>query len=92
MKISVIIPTYRPQEHTVECLDSLKKQTLDLDCFEVLVILNGEREPFYSMLQRHLPPNGQILYSPVASACSSRNMGIDHARGEYLCCRMSRRP
>ncbi|MBR1668500.1 MAG: glycosyltransferase family 2 protein [Bacteroidaceae bacterium] len=85
MEISVIIPTYHPKEYTVECLDSLKKQTLDSQCFEVLVILNGEHDPYYSFLQQSLPENGKILYSPVASACSSRNMGLDNALGEYIC-------
>ena len=85
MEISVIIPTCHPQEYTVECLNSLKNQTLDSQCFEVLVVLNGEHDPYYSFLQQALPKNARILYSPVASACSSRNMGLDHAQGEYIC-------
>ena len=85
MKISVIIPSYRPQQYTIDCLDSLKHQTLDASLFEVLVILNGEREPYEAMLLGALPCNGRLLYSPVASACSSRNMGLDNAKGEYIC-------
>lgn len=85
MKVSVIIPSYRPQDYTTECLDSLKKQTLSQNDFEVVVILNGEREPYESFLRQAMPSNGRLLYSPVASACSSRNMGIDNARGEYIC-------
>ena len=69
MEISVIIPTCHPQEYTVECLNSLKNQTLDSQCFEVLVVLNGEHDPYYSFLQQALPKNARILYSPVASAC-----------------------
>ena len=85
MRISVVIPTYRPQKHTVECLESLKQQTLDADCFEVIVVLNGEREPYESYLREAMPQNGRLLYSPVASACTSRNIGIDQACGEYIC-------
>ena len=83
--ISVIIPSYKPQGHTFECLDSLRRQTLPPDDYEVIVVLNGEREPYYSRLLSAIPSNGRLLYSPVASACSSRNMGLDHARGEYIC-------
>lgn len=83
--ISVIIPSYRPQHYTLECLESLKNQTLSTDEFEVIVVLNGEREPYFSMLQQAMPTNGRLLYSPKASACSSRNMGIDNAKGEYIC-------
>lgn len=85
MKISVIIPSYHPQQHTLECLDSLRQQTLSPELFEVLVVLNGEREPYEEFLQQAMPTNGRLLYSPVASACSSRNMGIDNAQGEYIC-------
>ena len=85
MEISVIIPTYHPQQHTIECLEAIKAQTLPTEHFEVILILNGEREPYYSFLQQALPSNGRLLYSPVASACSSRNMGLDNARGEYIC-------
>lgn len=85
VSVSVIIPTYHPQQHTIECLDALKRQTLAPEQFEVLVILNGEREPYETFLRQHMPANGKLLYSPVASACSSRNMGLDMARGEYIC-------
>ncbi len=83
--ISVIIPSYRPQQHTIDCLESIKQQTLDSSQFEVIVVLNGERKPYEAMLLKALPYNGRLLYSPKASACSSRNMGIDEARGEYIC-------
>jgi len=85
MKVSVIIPSYHPNEYTLECLDALKQQTLAQNMFEVIVILNGEREPYEAFLMQAMPPNGKLLYSPVASACSSRNMGLDHAQGEYIC-------
>lgn len=83
--ISVIIPSYRPQQHTIDCLESIRQQTLEASLFEVIVVLNGEREPYEAMLRKALPSNGRLLYSPKASACSSRNMGIDEARGEYIC-------
>ena len=53
--ISVIIPSYRPQQHTIDCLESIKQQTLDSSQFEVIVVLNGEREPYEAMLLKALP-------------------------------------
>ncbi|MBQ8050751.1 MAG: glycosyltransferase family 2 protein [Bacteroidaceae bacterium] len=85
IKISVVIPSYRPQRYTFECLESLKRQTLSPEEYEVIVILNGDKAPYYSQLEEALPANGRLLYSPAASACSSRNMGLDEARGEYIC-------
>ena len=54
-KISVIIPTYAPKDYLWECLDSLENQTLSKDEFEVILVLNGEREPYESMIQKKLP-------------------------------------
>ena len=85
VRVSVIVPSYRPQDYTLECLDSLRQQTLSPESFEVIVILNGPRDSYYDFLEEALPANGKLLYSPVASACSSRNMGLDNARGEYIC-------
>ena len=53
MEISVIIPTFRPQDYLWECLDSLFSQTLPKDQYEVIVILNGEREPYHEMIQKN---------------------------------------
>ena len=50
MKISVIIPTYRPGAYIFECLDSLRHQTLPKNQFEVIVVLNGERNPYEEQL------------------------------------------
>lgn len=83
--VSVIIPSYHPNQYTVECLNALKQQTLAPDQFEVVVVLNGDREPYESLLIQAMPSNGRLLYSATASACSSRNMGLDHAKGEYIC-------
>ena len=59
MKISVIVPSYRPKEYTIACLEALKKQTLSPEMYEVLVILNGEREPYEEFLQQAMPSNGK---------------------------------
>lgn len=85
MDISVIIPSFHPQKHTLECIESLKKQTLSSGRFEVIVVLNGDRMPYEEMLSRALPDNGWLIYSPIASACTSRNIGIDEAKGNYIC-------
>ena len=46
MLISVIIPTYKPGNYIIECLKSLANQTLSPNCFEIIIVLNGCREPY----------------------------------------------
>lgn len=86
--ISVIVPTFRPQQYLNECLQSLNAQTLDKDQYEVLVVLNGEKEPYYSEIQQLLCGysfNSYLLYSDVAGVSNARNIGLDNARGDYIC-------
>ena len=40
MKISVVVPTYKPKYYLWECLNSLKEQTFPVDDFEILLVLN----------------------------------------------------
>ena len=54
-KISVIIPTYAPKDYLWECLGSLENQTLSKDEFEVILVLNGERESYESLIRKKLP-------------------------------------
>ena len=51
VKLSVIIPTYRPKDYIWECLGSIARQTLSPDMFEVIIVLNGCNEPYRSQIQ-----------------------------------------
>lgn len=88
MQISVIIPSYKPQDYIYECLDSLVKQTLPKNFWEVIIILNGCNEPWYSSLkdyiQTHDFPNARLIQTDEAGVSNARNIGLDNAKGEYI--------
>ena len=54
LKVSVIIPSFRPGAYVIECLDSIINQTLRRDDYEVIIVLNGEKEPYLSMLNNKI--------------------------------------
>ena len=88
-RISVVIPTYKPGAYIWECLDSLGRQTLSKEEFEVIIVLNGEKEPYFSQIEDYVRQhegelNMRLLYSEKSGVSNARNMGIDEARGEYL--------
>lgn len=87
-KISVIIPTYKPQGYLRECLISLDKQTLSHHLFEVILVLNGCKDPYYSeivSLQKQLQDlHIQIFYTDETGVSNARNIGLDAATGEYI--------
>lgn len=86
-KISVIIPTFAPKNYLWECMDSIQKQTLDKSSFEVILVLNGEKEPFFSHIKKKIKKysfHSTILYSAQKGVSHARNMGIEHALGEFV--------
>lgn len=87
MKISVIIPTYKPGDYIWECLDSLEKQTFSKKDFEVIMVLNGSKEPYYSQLQEYIAKS-EVQYNFIQTdeggVSNARNIALDNAKGEYI--------
>lgn len=89
MKISVIIPTYKPGEYIAECLESLGHQTLAADAFEIIIVLNGCDDPWRteisSLIERYLKDyNVRFIHTDRGGVSNARNMAIDVAKGEYI--------
>lgn len=88
MKISVIIPSYKPGDYIWECLDSLDNQTLNHEDFEVIIILNGCSEPWKSQISEyianHNDTNFRLLQTDLGGVSNARNIGLDNAKGEYI--------
>lgn len=87
--ISIIIPTYRPGEYVFECLNSIKNQTLGFDLFEVIMVLNGDREPYEDELLDFIENemnscNISLICVEEEGVSNARNIGIDHSIGEYI--------
>lgn len=86
-KISVIIPTYSPSDYIQECLNSIAHQTLEYVAFEVIIILNGPRDPYWKYLDNLLKTYtfcSRLLYSEISGVSNARNIGLKYARGEYI--------
>lgn len=87
MKISVIIPTYKPADYIWECLDSLEKQTFSKIDFEVILVLNGCNEPYYSQLKEYIAKSAvqyNFLQTDEGGVSNARNIALDNAKGEYI--------
>lgn len=86
-KVSVIIPSFKPGVYITECLDSIIRQTLSKDDYEVIIVLNGEKEPYFSMIENIIAGhnnNIKIIYTSKAGVSNARNLGLDRACGEYI--------
>ena len=90
IKVSVIIPSYNPQSYLWECLDSLKYQIFPCDEFEVILVLNGIKDPYYAEIENYIREsvkgeiNIKLFYSEMGNVSNARNIGLDNASGEYI--------
>lgn len=90
MKVSVIIPTYKPGSYIEECIFSLVNQTLPHYKYEIIIILNGCCEPYYSKLKQFTSIYRnhyiiKIIQTELSGVSNARNIGMDVAKGEYIC-------
>lgn len=88
MLISVIIPVYKPKDCFWECLDSLCNQKFPKNDFEVILVLNGCKEPYFSFiidyLNIHVDLQVKLFHTNEANVSNARNIGLDNANGEYI--------
>ena len=80
--LSVIIPTYHSWDSLDLCLDALRKQTLDRENFEIIVINNDPSDTIPSNFE--LPSNARIIEESKPSSYAARNAGIKESAGEIL--------
>lgn len=89
MKISVIIPTYKPGDYLFTCLRSVYHQSMKASDFEVLLILNGCSEPYSSEINNFIDEynflNLRLVQSDEKGVSAARNKGIELSQGDYIC-------
>lgn len=88
MKISVIIPTYKPQSYIWECLDSICGQTFPKNDFEVILVLNGCKEPYDGQIREYISNHPEVQWNFIQTdqggVSNARNIALDVAKGEYV--------
>lgn len=84
--ISVVIPTYQPNQYIGGCVDSVLSQDLSLSDVEVLLCVNGPDRPFYEELCRTYEREDRVrvLYTETKGLAAGRNLGVREAKGDYV--------
>lgn len=89
IKISVIIPTYKPKEYFWTCLKSIRSQTFSKDNFEVIIVLNGCNEPWKTNIKNYLAKefleiNVNFIHTEQIGVSNARNLALNAAKGDYI--------
>ena len=88
MKISVIVPTYKPHDYLWDCLNSIYNQTFSKNDYELILVLNGCNEPYNAQingwLSKHSELHVQYFQTNEGGVSNARNIALDNVRGEYV--------
>jgi len=85
MYLSIIIPTYKPGNYIKEAINSINNQRELGFEIELIIILNGERDPYFKLLESiDISYPSKIIYTDIKGVSNARNIGIKEAQGKYL--------
>ena len=86
IKLSIIVPVYNVEEYIRPCFESIFKQGLDEECFEVIIVNDGTEDRSMEMIQDIIEQhkNITIINQENLSLSVARNNGIEKAKGQYI--------
>lgn len=82
--VSVIIPIYNAQKYIVECVKSVLEQ--DYKDFEIILVDDGSNDHTKELIGRFIGNyhNIHYFYQENSGVSVARNLGLEHATGEYI--------
>ena len=85
--ISIILPTYKGEGTIYRVLSSLAKQDLSYELFEIIIIINGEKDNtehiIHNFEDEYPDLNISIITLDDSGASLARNRGIEEASHQY---------
>lgn len=84
IKVSVIIPVYNVEIYIEKCINSLINQTLKE--IEFIFVNDGSPDNSVSIIKKYQKKDNRIklLEKENGGQASARNLGLKHAKGEYI--------
>ena len=86
MDLSIIVPVYNVEKYIRSCIESIFKQSLDENLFEVIIVNDGTKDRsmdvIADIIQQH--SNITIINQDNQGLSVARNNGIAKAKGQYI--------
>jgi glycosyltransferase involved in cell wall biosynthesis len=86
MDLSIIVPVYNVEKYIRACMESIFKQGLDNDRFEIIIVNDGTKdrsmEVIADIIEKH--QNITVINQKNQGLSVARNNGIAVAKGEYI--------
>lgn len=86
MFLSFIVPVYNAEHYLPDCLDSLLKQDIPQEEYEIICVNDGSKDGSLRVLKDYQSrfPNIVIINKENGGVTTARNAGMAAARGDYL--------
>ncbi len=83
--VTVVIPCYNLGTYLHEAIQSVLDQ--EGEAAEIIVVDDGSTDPFTFWYVRQLhAPRARVILAPNSGVATARNIGIQAAAGQYICC------
>lgn len=86
MFLSFIVPVYNVERFLPACLDSLLRQDIPAEAYEIICVDDGSTDGSSAVLDRYAADHSAlvVIRQENAGVCAARNAGLDQARGDYI--------
>ena len=86
LQLSIIVPVYNVEKYVRPCMESIFRQGLDEDCFEVIIVNDGTEDHSMEVIQDIIDQHKNIIVINQENQGLSvaRNNGIAMAKGGYI--------
>ena len=86
MDLSIIIPIYNVEKYVRACLESVFRQELDENNFEIILVNDGSNDKSPQICDEFVLKDNRIkvIHQKNAGVSSARNKGLDSTRGEFI--------
>lgn len=86
MKLSIIVPVYNVEQYIRPCVESIFRQSLVDDVFEVILVDDGTPDNSFGVIRDVLDKhdNIQVVKQQNQGLSAARNTGLSKAKGDYI--------
>ncbi len=84
--LSIVLPVYNMEAYLEKCLDSILRQGLDEDEYEVILVNDGSKDNSKSICERYVNShkNFRLINQQNQGVAAARNAGIEAALGKFV--------
>ncbi len=84
LKLTIVVPAYNNEKYVIDCLDSIKAQTLQN--YECIIVDDGSKDNTGTICDKYASDNPQftVIHQENSGVSAARNAGLQAATGDFI--------